>query len=245
VSATLAIGGSFQHFADRLGLQEAPTLMAESPFDFHSQGLLLVPDSAPDPKSPSLIADLLSDPSMQELLAAVNGGIFLLCTSHRSVGHARDWVTRWAQQHPERLVLVQGDAPRHQLIDRFREHGCAVLIGSHSFWEGVDVPGRALSMVLIDKLPFAPPDDPILEARSRWLARQGRDAFSSIQLPEAGILLKQGVGRLIRSESDRGLVVIGDRRLAETAYGRRIIRSLPAFRRTRSVVEAIEWLKNL
>ncbi len=245
VSATLAIAGSFHHFADRLGLHEAPTLIAESPFDFQNQGLLLVPDGAPDPKSPSLIADLMSQSSMQDLFAAVDGGIFMLCTSHRSVGHARDWVTRWAQTHTDRLVLIQGEAPRHQLIDRFREHGRAILVGSHSFWEGVDVPGRALTMVMIDKLPFAPPDDPILEARSRWLARQGRDPFSSIQLPEAGILLKQGVGRLIRSESDRGLVVIGDRRLAETAYGRRIIRSLPGFRRTRSVAEAIDWLKNL
>ena len=128
------------------------------------------------------------------------------------------------------------------MIDRFREHGRAVLIGSHSFWEGVDVPGRALSMVLIDKLPFAPPDDPILEARSRWLTEQGRDPFSTIQIPEAAILLKQGVGRLIRTETDRGLVVIGDKRLADTAYGRRILRSLPAFSRTRDYAAAKQWV---
>jgi ATP-dependent DNA helicase DinG len=128
------------------------------------------------------------------------------------------------------------------MIDRFRSHGRAVLIGSHSFWEGVDVPGNALSMVLIDKLPFAPPDDPILEARSQWLIQQGRDPFTTIQVPEAAILLKQGVGRLIRTEADKGLIVIGDKRLAEAAWGRRILRSLPNFQRTRSPQAALDWL---
>jgi ATP-dependent DNA helicase DinG len=128
------------------------------------------------------------------------------------------------------------------LIDRFRTHGRAILIGSHSFWEGVDVPGQALSMVLIDKIPFAPPDDPVLEARAKQMTRQGRDAFMGLSVPEAAILLKQGVGRLIRTETDRGLVVIGDRRLAETPYGRRIIHSLPAFQRTRDDGFALDWL---
>jgi ATP-dependent DNA helicase DinG len=158
------------------------------------------------------------------------------------VGLARDWFVGWAARHPDRLLLVQGDGPRHQLIDRFRGHGRAVLIGSHSFWEGVDVPGDALSMVLIDKLPFAPPDDPVLEARAKALERQGRDAFSSLQVPEAAILLKQGIGRLIRSETDRGLVVVGDKRLADTAYGRRMLRSLPEFSRTRDAQQALAWM---
>jgi len=245
VSATLAIGGSFTHFLERLGLEAARTLIAPSPFDFQAQGLLLVPEKLPDPKAPNLITQLLDQSEIADLIGAVSGGIFILCTSHRSVNHARDWMVKWVNHHPNRRLLVQGEIPRHQLIEEFRTHGNAILIGSHSFWEGVDVPGSALMMVFIDKLPFAPPDDPILEARSRWLERQGRDAFTSIQLPEAAIQLKQGVGRLIRTESDRGLVVIGDRRLADTPYGRRIIRSLPDFKRTRRVEEAKTWLSTL
>lgn len=246
VSATLALGNaadnrSFHYFLDRLGLEHASTLIAESPFDFQAQGLLLVPENGPDPKASDLIVKLLESPDLQSLINDAPGGVFVLCTSHRAVGLAKNWFESWSRRHPDRLVLVQGDGPRHQMIDRFREHGRAVLIGSHSFWEGVDVPGKALSMVLIDKLPFAPPDDPILEARSRWLTEQGRDPFSTIQIPEAAILLKQGVGRLIRTETDRGLVVVGDKRLADTAYGRRILRSLPAFSRTRDYAAAKQW----
>ena len=185
---------------------------------------------------------LLEKAGIASLLTHLQGGCFILCTSHRAVEHARRWLSTWIVAHPDRLLLTQGESPRHQLIDTFRRHGRAVLVGSHSFWEGVDVPGDALSMVLIDKLPFAPPDDPVLEARSRWMQRQGRDPFMEIQLPQAAILLKQGVGRLIRSESDRGLVVIGDRRLADTAYGRRIVRSLPDFVRTRDSADARRWL---
>lgn len=262
VSATLAVGGkppplqqtelrdeeqksAFRYFLERMGLEEARTLIAQSPFDFQAQGLLLVPEQAPDPKAVDLTAQLLSQPELLDLIATVAGGVFILCTSHRAVGLAKDKMTRWAANHPDRLLLVQGDSPRSLLIDRFRDHGRAILIGSHSFWEGVDVPGTALSMVFIDKLPFAPPDDPVLEARSRWLAKQGRDPFNAIQLPQAAILLKQGVGRLIRTESDHGLVVIGDKRLADTPYGRRIIQSLPPFRRTRKVSEAVQWLSSI
>ena len=244
VSATLAIGGHFTHFQERLGLTQATTLIAESPFDFAHQGLLLVPEPGPDPKAPDLIRQLLDDPDIRGLLDHDRGGVFILCTSHRSVMHAKDWCIPWAAQHPDRLLLVQGDMPRHQLIDRFRAHGRAVLVGSHSFWEGVDVPGDALALVVIDKLPFAPPDDPVLEARSQWVVRQGRDPFTTISVPEAAILLKQGVGRLIRTETDRGLVVVGDRRLADTAYGRRILRSLPGFARTRDTQAARQWLNS-
>lgn len=242
LSATLAIAGRFDHFQRRLGLSDAVTLIAESPFDFQQQGLLLVPQDLPDPKSPDHISQLLQQAAIAELLGAVKGGVFILCTSHRAVGLAAQWATHWAASHPSRQILVQGQAPRPVLIEQFRSHGAALLIGSHSFWEGVDVPGDALSLVLIDKLPFAPPDDPVLRARSKWCEAQGADAFSAIQVPEAAILLKQGVGRLIRSESDRGVVVIGDRRLAETGYGRRMLRSLPNFSRTRNTQEALQWL---
>ena len=233
---------AFAHFLDRIGLEDAHTMTAESPFDFSRQGMLLVPDPGPDPKAPDHVVQLLEKAGVANLLTHLQGGCFVLCTSHRAVEHARRWLSTWIVAHPDRLLLTQGESPRHQLIDTFRRHGRAVLVGSHSFWEGVDVPGDALSMVLIDKLPFAPPDDPVLEARSRWMQRQGRDPFMEIQLPQAAILLKQGVGRLIRSESDRGLVVIGDRRLADTAYGRRIVRSLPDFVRTRDSAQARRWL---
>lgn len=242
VSATLAVGGRFNHFQERLGLSHAKTLIAQSPFDFASQGLLLVSEKSPDPKAADLMTQLLEQEGIQRLVERCPGGVFVLCTSHRSVNLAQQWFHRWGASHPDRLVLVQGEAPRHQLIDRFRTHGRAILIGSHSFWEGVDVPGQALSMVLIDKIPFAPPDDPVLEARAKQMTRQGRDAFMGLSVPEAAILLKQGVGRLIRTETDRGLVVIGDRRLAETPYGRRIIHSLPAFQRTRDDGFALDWL---
>lgn len=242
VSATLAVGGSFSHFSERLGLESPQTLIADSPFQFQEQGILYVPENAPDPKSPQLMAQLLEQFEVGELIDRCEGGIFLLCTSHRAVGQAKEWLSRWSIRHPDRLVLIQGDSPRGTLIERFREHGRAVLAGSHSFWEGVDVPGIALSMVVIDKLPFAPPDDPVLAARAQWLEQQGRDPFMTLQVPEAALLLKQGVGRLIRSETDRGVVVIGDRRLAETAYGRRILRSLPDFKRTRSFEELQQWI---
>jgi ATP-dependent DNA helicase DinG len=233
---------AFAHFLGRIGMEDATTMTAESPFDFQHQGMLLVPDPCPDPKSPDLIVRLLETPGIGRLIDDLRGGCFILCTSLRAVENARRWLLTWAAAHPERLLLIQGESPRHQLIDTFRQHGRAILVGSHSFWEGVDVPGNALSMVLIDKLPFAPPDDPVLEARSRWMQRQGRDPFMEIQLPQAAILLKQGVGRLIRTESDHGLVVIGDRRLADTAYGRRIVRSLPDFARTRDADTARRWM---
>jgi ATP-dependent DNA helicase DinG len=245
VSATLTIGGRFQHFQERLGLTQARCLIAQSPFDYSQQGLLVVPQDCPDPKSSNLLTLLLEQPEIQELMVAITGGIFILCTSHRAVEQGRQFVKTWGVAHPDRLMLVQGDAPRHQMIEQFRAHGRAVLVGSQSFWEGVDVPGSALSLVIIDKLPFAPPDDPVLEARSRWCRRQGRDPFMSIQLPEAAISLKQGVGRLIRSESDRGLVLVGDRRLADTAYGRQLLRSLPPFQRTRSLPFAVDWYRTL
>jgi len=243
VSATLAVAGRFQHIQERLGLEQADCMIAESPFDYSQQGLLLVPRQAPDPKAPDALLQLLGQADIQELLHQVPGGIFILCTSHRVVGMAQEFFSSWVASHPDRMLLVQGQTPRHQLIEQFRQHGRAVLIGSHSFWEGVDVPGAALSLVLIDKLPFAPPDDPVLEAKGRWVRRMGRDPFTTLALPEAAITLKQGVGRLIRTESDWGLVLMADRRLAETPFGRQMLRSLPAFHRTREVSEAMAWLK--
>ena len=242
VSATLAVAGQFDHFQERMGLTDARCMTAESPFDYAQQGLLFVPSPGPDPKAHDAIRQLLAAPGIVDLINDIPGGVFVLCTTHRAVTQAGDFFKGWAVQHPERLILIQGELPRHQLIEQFRQHGRAILVGSQSFWEGVDVPGRALAMVLIDKLPFAPPDDPVLEARTRWCRKEGRDPFTTLQLPEAAINLKQGVGRLIRSETDRGLILIGDRRLAETGYGRRILRSLPPFQRTRDLATAKAWV---
>ncbi|MFM1827698.1 MAG: putative ATP-dependent helicase [Pseudomonadota bacterium] len=237
VSATLCVAEDFSYFTDRIGLASARTERFHSPFDYERQGLLCVPEQLPDPKSNNLIEQILAEPDIQSLISSVPGGIFILCTSHRAVEQAaRSMGPICIRQG--RPLLVQGSVPRDALLEQFRRDGKSVLIGAQSFWEGVDVPGEALSMVLIDKLPFASPDDPILEARIQRSRAMGGDAFREIQLPSATLALKQGVGRLIRSETDRGLVLVGDKRLAETGYGRQMLRSLPSFKRTRSLSDA-------
>ncbi|MEY2777684.1 MAG: hypothetical protein RLY30_1782 [Pseudomonadota bacterium] len=249
LSATLTVPappqaaqGDFSYFCSQMGLEEASCERFESPFDYSSQSLLFVPEGLPDPKQPQLVVQLLEMPGISGLIRDAQGGIFLLCTSLRAVDQAAQWLNQARSPAAGRLVLIQGSAPRDHLLQRFRENGRALLVGSASFWEGVDVPGDALSLVMIDKLPFAPPDDPVLEARLSQCRARGGDPFNQIQLPEATLMLKQGVGRLIRTETDRGLLVVGDRRLAETAYGRRMLRSLPPFRRTRSLEEARAFL---
>ena len=246
VSATLATAGQdFDYFLQRTGLQADQTLTVESPFDYSQQGLLWVPERLPDPKSPDLMTQLLSDLDLQAVIRSCPGGIFILCTSHRAVRQAKALLTEMPEAFGQRLLLVQGDASRDALLAQFRQAGQAILVGSASFWEGVDVPGQALSMVMIDKLPFGAPDDPILESRIAACKAQQGDAFMTIQWPEATLALKQGVGRLIRTETDRGLLVVGDRRLAETGYGRRMLKSLPPFRRTRLAQEARQFFPDL
>ncbi len=253
VSATLAVPaaegqhalGDFQYFCGRMGLAPTRCLRLESPFDYSEHALLVVPQNLPDPKSSRLVLDLLGDPQIMDLIVASPGGVFVLCTSLRAVDQAGEFLRAAQNQVGDRLVLVQGQAPRASLLEAFRTHGRAILVGAASFWEGVDVPGQALSLVMIDKLPFSPPDDPVLEARMRQCREAGGDPFREIQLPEASLALKQGAGRLIRSEHDRGVLLIGDRRLAETPYGRRMARSLPPFRRTRSLAEARQFFPEL
>lgn len=249
LSATLTVPappaapqGDFTYFCHQMGLEEAVCMRFESPFDYASQSLLLVPEDLPDPKQPQMLVQVLEMEEISGLIREAPGGIFLLCTSLRAVDQAAQWLSQPRSPAVNRLLLVQGSAPRDHLLAQFRADGGAMLVGSASFWEGVDVPGTALSMVIIDKLPFAPPDDPIVESRLSRCRALGGDPFNQIQLPEATLMLKQGVGRLIRSESDRGLLVVGDRRLAETSYGRRMLRSLPPFRRTRSTQEARAFL---
>jgi len=239
-SATLALAGNFQHFANRLGLSDAATLCLDSPFDYEHQALLYLPQGLPDPGAASFTEGMLE--AVRPLLEASAGGAFLLFTSHRALRAAArllrtaDWPGEWP-------LLVQNDAPREQLLRRFRESGRAVLLGTASFWEGVDVQGVALRLVVIDKLPFAPPDDPQVRARTQYLQSQGLNAFRDYQLPEAALALKQGVGRLIRSEADRGVVMICDPRLLTRGYGKSLLASLPPMRPTREAAEAMALLR--
>jgi ATP-dependent DNA helicase DinG len=241
-SATLSVKNDFSHFADRLGLGEAASATWNSPFDYAAQGLLYVPASMPEPFSPQYL-DAVVDAAWPLVLEA-GGGVFFLCTTLRAVDRLAERLA--AQVSDAKLdmpVFKQGSGTRNELLERFRRHGRALLVGSQSFWEGVDVPGEALSMVVIDRLPFAPPDDPVLAARLAALQKAGANPFMDYQVPEAAITLKQGAGRLIRSESDRGLLMICDPRLTDKPYGRRLWQCLPPFKRTRELEEALRFLE--
>lgn len=244
-SATLSVKGNFAHYAAQLGLDKDRSLSLPSPFDYGEQGLLYVPRELPAPQSPQFTDAVVA--AALPLIEAAGGRTFLLCTTLRAVQRASDLLYEaFAERGLQLPILVQGQASRTELLDRFRELGNAVLVGSQSFWEGVDVRGEALSLVVIDKLPFAPPDDPVLAARMEALQKKGLSPFAVHQLPHAVITLKQGAGRLIRSETDRGVLVICDTRLVEKPYGRQIWQSLPPFKRTRerdTVVAFLEGLK--
>ena len=230
-SATLAVEGRLAHFAQRLGLDEAVAHVWASPFDFERQALCYLPPGLPDPRAPDYRTALLEE--LVPVLEATCGRAFVLFTSFRALNAI-------SERLPERIpypVLVQGSAPRRELLARFRSLPNAVLLATHSFWEGVDVRGEALSCVVIDKLPFAAPDDPVLRARIRFLREQGRDPFMSYQLPHAVLALKQGVGRLIRDPEDRGVVVLCDPRVLRKGYGRAFLDSLPPMPRTRERAE--------
>jgi ATP-dependent DNA helicase DinG len=223
-SATLAIGEDFSHFAARIGLAEARTLLIDSPFDYPAQARIFLPPHMPEPHSPAFAAKFIE--ACAPLLEASGGRAFLLYTSYRGLAEGvRALQARFP--NPPFPVLVQGEAPREALLNRFREIGNAVLLATGSFWEGVDVKGEALSIVAIDKLPFASPDDPLLKARLEGIRRRGGNPFFEYQLPQAVLALKQGVGRLIRDFDDFGVIVIGDPRLKTKAYGRVFLEALP------------------
>ncbi|MDX1656116.1 MAG: ATP-dependent DNA helicase, partial [Candidatus Competibacteraceae bacterium] len=227
-SATLAVGEDFGHFATRLGLPEdSETLHLDSPFDFPRHGLLYHPTDLPDPRQPSYTRALVE--AALPVLEASRGRAFLLFTSYRALREATELLTG-RLDYP---LLVQGSLPRSVLLERFKAAGNAVLLGTGSFWEGVDVRGPALSCVIIDKLPFASPGDPVLAARIDTLRRQGGNPFMEVQLPQAVIALKQGVGRLIRDVDDRGVLMLGDPRLLSRPYGQLFLDSLPPMTRTR------------
>ncbi len=235
-SATLSVNGDFKHYVNELGIESGQTASWASPFDFAKQGLLYVPQNLPDPNTPDYTAAVVE--AALPVVEASRGRAFLLFTSLRAMREAhgllQDEFKKRGWDYP---LLVQGEGSRTELLQRFRSLGNAVLVGSQSFWEGVDVRGDALSVVMIDKLPFAPPDDPVLAARIAKINAEGRNAFMEYQLPRAVISLKQGAGRLIRDETDRGVLMICDPRLISKAYGKRIWRSLPPMTRTRDVAD--------
>jgi ATP-dependent DNA helicase DinG len=227
-SATLSVAGGFDHVAERLGLIEHETLLQPSPFDWNTQALCYLPPRLPEPMARDYTTALID--ALMPVLEASGGRAFVLFASHRALREAAALL----RDGPWPL-FVQGEAPRHVLLQRFRESGNGVLLGAASFREGVDVVGEALSVVVIDKLPFAAPDDPVFEARLDAVRRRGGNPFRDEQLPQAVIALKQGVGRLIRSESDRGVLVLCDPRLTQKTYGKVFLDSLPEFRLTRNV----------
>jgi len=243
-SATLAVKNDFSHFTEALGLEDAECAAWSSPYDYPAQAMLYVPQGLPLP-SDAGHTEAVVDAALP-LIRANRGRAFVLCTSLRAVARAADRLKQIFQEAGDPFpVLQQGDAPRPTLLEDFRRAGNAVLVGSHSFWEGIDVKGDALTLVVIDKLPFAPPDDPVLAKRLELLSQSGGNPFMQHQVPQAIIALKQGAGRLIRSETDRGVLMICDTRLIDKPYGRRIWQSLPPMKRTRSQDEVVAFLATL
>ena len=242
-SATLAVGADFSHFTRRVGVPDARTVHIDSPFDYERQALLYLPEVMSDPSAREHAGDVLQ--AAWPLLEAAGGRAFILFTSHRALGEGAAWIESRSRAKLPFPVLIQGEAPREQLLRQFRELGNAVLLGTGSFWEGVDVKGQALSLVVIDKLPFAPPDDPVLAARLESIRRHGGNPFYEYQLPQAVLALKQGVGRLIRDAGDAGVVMICDPRLMTRSYGRVFVDSLPPMPVTTSRREAIAMLERV
>ena len=236
-SATLSVNGDFAHFARRLGLEEARTLQLDSPFDYQHHALFYLPKGLPEPSAADFSERMLD--AAEAIIRASRGRAFILFTSYRAL-HLAHRRLRDSCDYP---LLVQGSAPRNELLERFRELGNAVLLGTSSFWEGVDVRGEALSCVIIDKLPFASPGDPVWQARIDALKSRGGNPFIEEQLPHAVITLKQGVGRLIRDVTDRGVLVVCDTRLVNKSYGKVFINSLPAMQRTREFDEVAAFFQ--
>jgi ATP-dependent DNA helicase DinG len=235
-SATLAAQGRFEYFRRAVGL--APDMEVEEaryagPFDYSRQAALVAPDGLPEPNDPGFAEAAAR--TIEDLTAVTGGRAFVLCTSNRNMIAFH----RASQGLPYR-ILLQGEKPKTRLLDEFRAEP-SVLFATQSFWEGVDVPGEALSLVIIDRLPFAPPGDPVVAARLRALEEQGQDGFSELSVPAAALALRQGFGRLVRRKTDRGLVAVLDRRLVTKGYGRAFLATLPRCPLLRSVADAQRW----
>jgi ATP-dependent DNA helicase DinG len=239
-SATLAVKNDFKHFTAQLGMTGEPAQSWPSPFNYQEQGILYVPTGLPEPNTFGY-TDAVVDMALP-VIEAAGGRCFFLCTTIRAVNRVAERLREeFAARGLDFPLFVQGERGRTELLDSFRNAGNAVLVGSQSFWEGVDVRGEALSLVIIDKLPFAPPDDPVLAARIEVMEKKGMNGFVHHTLPEAIINLKQGAGRLIRDVDDRGVLMLCDPRVISKPYGRRIWQSLPPFRRTRVQADVIEF----
>ncbi|MEY4864247.1 MAG: putative ATP-dependent helicase dinG [Pseudomonadota bacterium] len=239
LSATLTLAEDFSHYTRALGLEGVRCERWESPFDFQRQAALWIPSDLGEPGAPGFAARMAH--AIWPLLAANRGRAFVLCTSLRGLRETAQALR--ALDTMDMQWLVQGESPRAELLERFRaSQKPSVLVGSATFWEGVDVSGDALSVVVIDKLPFAPPDDPVIQARALALRQAGRDPFRHDQLPQAALMLKQGAGRLIRSETDRGVLVIADARVRTRGYGRQLLASLPPFCQVKSLEQAMQFL---
>lgn len=235
-SATLSVNDKLDHFTQRLGLENANSLLLASPFDYAAQALLCVPRFLPEPRERGAAQKLAR--MLLPVIIANRGRCFFLCTSHQMM---RDLAVEF-RASLTLPVLLQGETSKREILRQFVDAGNAVLVATNSFWEGVDVRGDVLSCVIIDKLPFTAPDDPLLKARIEDCQLRGGDLFAEVQIPEAVIALKQGVGRLIRDSDDRGVLIICDSRLVTRPYGKVFLQSLPPARRTRSLERTIAFL---
>lgn len=239
-SATLAVGDDFSHFGSRMGLADVAGLTFPSPFSIEQNGLIYLPADMPQPSDPGHTDAMLE--AVAPLLDFTSGGMFCLFTSHRALNNARRWFQSNKSVLGSRTLIIQGDAPRDDLLRRFRQAGNAVLLGTGSFWEGVDVRGPALSIVAIDKLPFASPADPLMMARLEFIRRQGGNGFMQHQLPLAALALKQGAGRLLRDQSDYGVVVLCDPRIRGKRYGKMFLQCLEPMSATSALNEVSSFL---
>ncbi|MDH3616754.1 MAG: ATP-dependent DNA helicase [Gammaproteobacteria bacterium] len=239
-SATLAVGEDFSLFGSRMGLVGVTGLTFPSPYDIEENGLIYLPPDLPQPSDPGHTDAMLE--ALTPLLDLTTGGMFYLFTSHRALNNARQWFKRHKSSLGGRKLLAQGDAPRDDLLRRFRHHGDAILLGTGSFWEGVDVRGQALSVVAIDKLPFASPADPLMMARLEFIRRQGGNGFMDHQLPLAALSLKQGAGRLLRDQHDFGLIVLCDPRISSKRYGKMFLQCLEPMPSTSALNEVASFL---
>ncbi|MFT7461535.1 MAG: ATP-dependent DNA helicase DinG, partial [Planctomycetota bacterium] len=236
-SATLSVNNNFKHFANLLGLEDIKARSWDSPFNFKKQALLYLPQGLPDPRDQGYTEEVIE--RALPVLALTRGRAFILFTSHRALKIAAELL----KEKIDYPILVQGDSPRTELLDSFRHTKHAVLLGTSSFWEGVDVKGQALSCVIIDKLPFSSPGDPVLKARMLLMEEQGRNPFMEYQVPEAVITLKQGIGRLIRDKNDYGLLMICDPRLKTKSYGKIFLNSLPPMEQTHDLADVEEFFE--
>jgi len=239
-SATIAIGEDFSHFKERIGLVGAKEASFPSPFSLENNALIYLPPGLPEPSHLKFTEKMLG--ATLPLLKTVSGGVFFLFTSHNALSKAKAWIKAKQKMLNGRLLLVQGDSPRDDMLKKFRADGNAILLGTGSFWEGVDVRGEALNMVVIDKLPFRSPSDPLMMARLEYIKRNGGNGFIEHQLPTAVLALKQGVGRLLRDEEDYGLVVLCDPRVKNKNYGKTFIDGLSPMQSTESLTRVNDFL---